>query len=66
MIVRNNRVIAWMVPNSSVATRKCLDDYLVSVDEIERTTGEIIPVADPLKYDRLTQSWIIPRGCNKG
>ena len=66
VIVRNDRVIAWIVPNSSTATRKRLDDYLVSVDEIERTTGETIPVADSLKQDKPNQSWIIPRGCNKG
>ncbi len=66
VIVRNDRVIAWIVPNASTATRKRLDDYLVSVDEIERTTGETIPVADSLKYDKPNHSWIIPRGCNKG
>ena len=54
------------MPNSSTATRKRLDDYLVSVDEIERTTGETIPVANFLKYDKPSESWIIPRGCDKG
>ena len=66
VIVRNDRVIAQIVPNSSTATRKRLDDYLVSVDEIERTTGETIPVANFLKYDKPSESWIIPRGCDKG
>ena len=51
VIVRNDRVIAWIVPNSSTATRKRLDDYLVSVDEIERISGESIPVADSLKQE---------------
>jgi hypothetical protein len=32
--------IAWVVPNRQGATRKHLDDYWVSVDEIERVTGE--------------------------
>jgi len=66
VIVRNDRVIAWIVPNSRTAARKQLDDYLVSVDEIERTTGETIPVADSLKQDKPNHSWIIPRWCNKG
>jgi endonuclease G len=66
VIVGNDRVIAWMLPNSSTATRKRLDDYLVSVDEIERTTGETIPVDDSLKHDKPSQSWIIPRGCDEG
>jgi len=38
----------------------------VSVEEIERVTGESIPVDDYLKYDKPNQSWLIPRGCNKG
>jgi len=66
VIIRNDRVIAWIVPNSSTAKRKQLNDYLVSVADIERITGESIPVDDYLKHDKPTQSWLIPRGCNKG
>jgi endonuclease G len=62
----DERAIAWIVPNSKQATRKNLDDYLVSVDEIERVTGEKIPVADYAKHDKPTKSWMIPHGCNKG
>ena len=43
-----------------------LDQYLVSVDEIERVTGENIPVADYAKHDKPSASWLIPHGCNKG
>jgi len=63
---QDERAIAWIVPNSQDATRKHLDQYLVSVDEIERVTGEIIPVADYAKHDKPSQSWMIPVGCNKG
>lgn len=63
---QDERAIAWIVPNSQEATRKHLDDYLVSVDEIERVTGEKIPVADYAKHDKPTTSWMIPVGCNKG
>jgi len=66
VIIRNDRVIAWIVPNAPTATRKRLDDYLVSVSEIEELTGELIPVADYLKHDKPSSSWLIPRGCNKG
>ena len=52
--------------NSSTATRKSLDSYLVSVAEIERVTGESIPVDDYLKYDKPNQSWLVPNDCNKG
>lgn len=63
---QDERAIAWIVPNSKEATRKQLDRYLVSVDELERLTGEIIPVAGYAKHDKPPVSWLIPAGCNKG
>lgn len=63
---QDERAIAWVVPNTTEATRKHLDSYLVSVDELERVTGETIPVADYAKHDKPSASWIIPSGCNKG
>ena len=63
---QDERVIAWVVPNTQEATRKHLDQYLVNVDDLERMTGEKIPVADYAKHEKPSQSWIIPRGCNKG
>ncbi|SJM90690.1 DNA/RNA endonuclease G, NUC1 [Crenothrix polyspora] len=62
---QDEQAIAWIVPNTQEATKKNLDDYLVSVEEIERLTGEKLPVADYAKQDKLTQSWMIPKGCNK-
>jgi endonuclease G len=52
------------VPNSTEAIKKNLDRYLVSIDELELVTGEIIPVADYAKHDKSRQSWMIPGGCN--
>jgi len=63
---QDERAIAWIVPNSQEATRKNLDKYLVTVDEVEKVTGEKIPVADYAKHDKPSQSWLIPYGCNKG
>lgn len=63
---QDERAIAWIVPNSTNATKKNLDRYLVTVDDIETVTGEKIPVADYTKHDKPSVSWIIPRGCNKG
>jgi len=63
---QDERAIAWVVPNSKDATREHLDSYLVTVDELERMTGETIPVADYAKRDKPSVSWIIPTGCNKG
>jgi len=63
---QDERAIAWIVPNSPEATKRNLDRYLVSVDELERVTGEKIPVADYAKYDKPRHSWMIPRNCDKG
>jgi endonuclease G len=62
----NERVIAWIVPNSSRATKKKLDDYLVTVDELEEATGETFPVEDDLKHENPSASWLVPIGCDKG
>jgi endonuclease G len=61
----DERAIAWIVPNSTQATRRNLDRYLVTIDEIERLTGEKIPVADYAKHDKPATSWMIPMGCDK-
>ncbi len=60
------QVIAWIIPNSKDAKRDQLDEYLESIDEIERVTGEKIPVEDHVKHDKPPKSWMIPIGCNKG
>jgi endonuclease G len=63
---QDERVIAWVVPNNTQPIRKNLDQYLVTVDELERITSEKIPVADYAKHDKPSSSWLIPHGCNKG
>lgn len=62
-IGQDEQAIAWIVPNR--ATRDRLDQYLVSVSELESKTGEKIPVADYAKNDKPSQSWMIPIGCDK-
>jgi endonuclease G len=62
---QDESAIAWVVPNTKEATRKQLDRYLVSVDELERLIGETIPVADYAKHEKSSTSWIVPQGCNK-
>jgi len=64
--INDEQVISWIVPNSSTAQRSKLDNYLVSVAEIERRTGEKLPVNAELKNDALKKSWLLPKGCNKG
>ncbi|WP_305910530.1 DNA/RNA non-specific endonuclease (plasmid) [Methylomarinum sp. Ch1-1] len=65
VIVRQDRVIAWVLPNNHQAKKSRLDKYLVSVADIEKITGEVMPVADYLKHDKLKTSWPVPRNCNK-
>ncbi len=60
-----DQVIAWIVPNSQSATKAKLDQYLVSVADIEQQTGEKIPVSGSARTQKLTQSWALPSNCNK-
>ena len=62
---QREQAIAWIVPNSQDAIRKNLDSYLVTVNDIERITGEKIPVAQYAKETKPDTSWLIPQGCNK-
>jgi endonuclease G len=68
LVIRGkDRVIAWIVPNSQEATKKRLDEYLVSVEELEKRSGESFPeVPQYAKWDKPAASWLIPQGCNKG
>jgi endonuclease G, mitochondrial len=63
---QDERAIAWIVPNSQEAKSRQLNHYLISIEELEQVTGENIPVADYVKRDKPTRSWMIPRGCDKG
>lgn len=58
-------VIAWIVPNSQVAKMSVLDSYLVTIDDIERVTGEKIPVAKSVKHYKPPTTWPLPKGCDK-
>lgn len=62
----DEQAIAWVVPNSEDATQNNLDDYLVSLGELEIITGEKIPVANYVKNDKPPASWNIPAGCKRG
>lgn len=66
VIVRQGRVIAWLIPNSENAKYKVLDNYLVPVRKIEQLTGEKIPVDDFLKDEVPSTSWQIPISCDRG
>lgn len=40
---QDERVIAWIVPNSQEATKRNLDQYLVSVEQLGKVIGEKLP-----------------------
>lgn len=65
-LIASDRMIAWIVPNNSAATRKRLNDYLVSLEHIEGITGEEFDVEDGLKGVVPSTSWALPKGCDKG
>lgn len=62
---QDERGIAWIIPNSKDATRKNLDNYLVSIKDIEKLTNETIPIAAYAKDIKLKNSWVLPIGCDK-
>jgi endonuclease G len=62
----NVRVIAWIIPNTNDATRKRLDQYLVSIEELELRTGETFPEVPAFaRSEKSEVSWLVPRGCNR-
>jgi endonuclease G len=66
MIRGQDRVIAWIVPNTQEATRQRLDQYLVTVEELEQRTGERFPEAPEFtRSEKPEVSWIMPMGCDK-
>ena len=66
VLIREERAIAWVIPNTAEATRTRLDQYLVSIAHLEARTGETIPVDDWLKEDVPEVSWTMPVGCDRG
>ena len=67
LIIRGTgRVMAWIIPNTKEATRKRLDQYLVSIEELEQRTGEMFPEVPAFaRGEKLHVSWLVPRGCNR-
>lgn len=67
VVVRGRgEAIAWIVPNSKEATAGNLDRYLVTVAEVEKRTGEKLPVDGDARTTKPRASWVVPIGCDKG
>jgi endonuclease G len=68
IIVRHdtNETIAWIIPNDFEAKKSKIDNYLTSVDTINKLTHKTVPVAENMKSKTLSRSWSIPKGCGRG
>lgn len=54
VVIRGNGdTIAWIVPNTKDATMSKLDNYIVTVEEIEKQTGERIPITGDTRTQKL-------------
>jgi endonuclease G len=62
----DGRAIAWIVPNTKDAVGAKLDRYIVTVEGIEKRTGEKLPVTGDARIMKPRGSWVVPIGCNKG
>ncbi len=66
VIVRGHGdAIAWIVPNTKDATKAKLDSYIVTVEQIEKLTGERLPVTRDARTAKPKGSWVVPVGCDK-
>ncbi len=66
VVIGKYRVISWVVPNSPDAKRNKLDQYIVSIEELEGLIGESLPVPEVMKAGKADRLWALPAGCNKG
>ncbi|CAG0994775.1 Nuclease [Myxococcaceae bacterium] len=57
--------IAWIVPNTKDATKGKLDSHIVTVEQIEKLTGERLPVTGDARTTKPKGSWVVPIGCDK-
>ena len=65
IVIKGDDQIAWIIPNSADAKRGKLDDYLVSVNQIERAIDEVFYFIDDEKKSEPTiSSWELPEDCD--
>ena len=66
LLVTGDQAIAWVMPNMKGAVKSQLDNYIVSVRELESQVGMSFPVEERLKDQKPERSWPIPKGCHWG
>ncbi|MGD8116871.1 DNA/RNA non-specific endonuclease [Vibrio sp. TRT 29B02] len=60
-----NQIISWWIPNSPEATDTKIDDYIVSVADIEMKAGVSIPISGYLKETKALKTNALTEGCNR-
>lgn len=61
----DGEIIAWIIPNASSSSADKLDEYLVSLQEIEQRAGVLFQgLSDKAKSTKPTTSWPIPEDCS--
>lgn len=66
VIMRGKKSIAWIIPNSPNAKRKNLDQYVVSINSVEKISGMTFDVPNAHKSKTESVSWMLPNNCDKG
>lgn len=68
VVIRGNgKTIAWLMPNSTLATRSNLDRFLVTTRKLERVIGaKIQEVPKEWRKKKPRTSWVKPFGCDLG
>ena len=61
VIRRNDDSIAWIIPNVEEATGDNLDQYIVSLEEIEKRTGQDVALDIERNYTGTLDSWDVEK-----
>ena len=64
IVANKNDVIAWIIPNIQDARRSQLDNYIVSIFELEQVVGREFDVPLSLKNIKPEESWELTIGCD--
>lgn len=65
IVIRNNAYIAWLIPNSSVAHKGILDEYVSTKESIENLSGIKIIIKNDLREITSMKIWGWDRTCDK-
>lgn len=63
VLIRKKKAIAWILPNAPGISKSKLDDYIVSVKNLESIIGYEFPASEEIKAVKPSRSWIIPQLC---